>query len=109
LGSDTFTLAHQTQEEMFCSNVMMVQAVSFIYSEFDHFFGAWSEANFTKNNAISTTYHSFNSFANLVQFDAEVAQYFGGDPFSFTYKTEQEVFGADVIVLEALGFFLSET
>ncbi len=87
----------------------MVQALSFIHSEFDHFFGAWGEANFPKNNAISTTYNSFNGIANLVQFDAEVAQYFGGDSFSFTYKTEQEMFGADVIMLEALGFFLSET
>src|SRR6266705_2384181 len=94
---------------MLCSNVMMVQAVSFLHGEFDHFFGAWGEPNFTKNNAISTPYNSFNGSANLVQVHAEIAQYFGGDPFSLTYKTEQEMFGADVIMLEALGFFLSET
>src|SRR6266851_680401 len=88
---------------------MMVQAASFIHSEFDHLFSAWGEANFTKNNAISTSNDKLNGRTDLGQFHAEVAQYFGGDPFSFTYKTEQEVFGADVVMLKALGFFPSET
>src|SRR6266446_2756881 len=77
---------------------MMIQATSFIHSEFDHFFSARGEAKFTKHNGISTTDHRFNGVANLFQLDAEVAQYFGGDPFSFTYKTEQEMFCANVVM-----------
>src|SRR5215467_14087809 len=88
---------------------MMVQAASLIHSEFDHLFSAWGEASFKKNNAISTTDYSFNSVTDFIQLHAEVAQYFGGDPFSLTYKTEQEMFGANVVMLKALGFFLSET
>src|SRR5258707_7988519 len=94
---------------MFCSNVMMIQATSFIHGEFDHLFSARGEANFTKNNVNSMTDYGLNSYADLIQLNAEVAQYFGGDPFSFTHKAEQEVFGANIIVLEALGLFLSET
>jgi hypothetical protein len=71
--------------------------------------GAWSEANFTKNNAISTSNDKLDARTDLVQVHAEVAQYFGSDPFSLAYKTEQEMFGADVVMLKALGFFPSET
>src|SRR5260370_42484023 len=93
---------------MFCSNVMVIQATSFIQGEFDHFFSARGEANFTKNNVISMTDYGLNGYADLIQLNAEVAQYFGRDPFSFTHKAEQEVFSANVVMLKALGFFLSE-
>src|SRR5258708_32739112 len=88
---------------------MMVQATGFTSGECDHCFSAWGETNFAKNNAISTTYHKFNGITNFIQLHAEVAQYLGGDPFSVTHKTKQEMFGANIIMLEALGFFLSET
>src|SRR5258708_34989457 len=88
--------------------MIVVQVMSFIHSEFDHFFGAWSEANFTKNNAISTSNHKLNGRTEQVQVHAEVAQYFDSNPFSLTYKTEQEMFGANVVMLKSLGFFLSE-
>ncbi len=86
----------------------MVQAVSFIHSEFDHFFGAWGEANFTKNNAISTPNNKFNGATNLVQLNTEVTQNFSGDTLAFAHKTEQQMFCPDVVVLKALGLFLSE-
>src|SRR4030081_569598 len=87
---------------------MMVQQLGLIHSEFDHFFGPWGEANFTKNNAISTPNYKLNGRTNLGQVHAEVAQYFGSDPFSLAYKTQQEMFGADIMMSEALRFFLSE-
>src|SRR5260370_1451924 len=89
--------------------MIVVQVMSFIHSEFDHFFGAWSEANFTKNNAISTSNHKLNGRTEQVQVHAEVPQYLNSDPFALTHKTEQQVFCPDVVVLKALGFFLSET
>src|SRR5258708_2865509 len=88
---------------------MMVQAASFIHSEFDHLFGARSQTTLAQDDTISAPNNKFDGATNLGQFHAEVAQYFGSDPFSLAYKTEQEMFGADVIMLEALGFFLSET
>src|SRR5260370_19243821 len=88
--------------------MIVVQVMSFINSEFDHFFGVWSEANFTKNNVIFTSKHKLNGRTEQVQVHAEVAQYFDSNPFSLTYKTEQEMFGANVVMLKSLGFFLSE-
>src|SRR5260221_9579892 len=80
-----------------------------ISGEFQHFFSARGEANFTKHNAISTSNDKLNARTDLVQVHAEIIQYFGSDPFSLAYKTEQEMFGANVVMLKAPGFFLSET
>src|SRR5260370_41972144 len=88
---------------------MMVQAAIFVNGEFDHFFRAWCKANLSKDDAVSTTNNSFYSVANLVQFHTEITQDYGGDPFSLTYKPQQEVFSANVIMLKALRFFLRET
>src|SRR5260370_5849510 len=88
---------------------MMVHEASLIHSELDHVCSAWGGGKFTKNNALSTSNHKLNGRTDLGQFHAEVAQYFGSDPFSLAYKTEQEMFGVDIRMLEALGFFLSET
>src|SRR5260221_9201258 len=87
----------------------MFQAVSLINGELDHFFSTWGEGNFTKHNAISTSNYKLNGATDLGQFHTEVAQYFGSDPFSLAYKAEQEMFGVDIRMLKALGFFLSET
>src|SRR5258708_28442744 len=51
--------------------------------------------------------NEFNSAANLVQFHTEVAQDAGSNTFAFACEGEQEVFGADVMLLKALRFFLS--
>ena len=86
----------------------MIQATSLVNGQLDHFFGTRSEADLTEDDAISTTNYKFNGTPNLIQFDAEVTQNFSGNSLSFADKSEQEMFGANVVVLEALGFLLSE-
>src|SRR5258708_28923355 len=83
----------------------MIQATSFIHGEFEHFFGAWGEAKFTRNNAISTPNDKLNGITNLGQVHAEIAQHRSRDACILAHKAKQEVFSADVIVLEALGIF----
>src|SRR5260370_25188951 len=83
----------------------MIQATGLISGEFEHFFSVRGEANFTKNNTISTTDNKLNSRTNLIDPYAKVAQHRGRSASVLTRKAEQEVFGADVIVLEALSLF----
>ena len=46
--------------------------------------------------------------AHLGQLHAHVAQDAGGDAVALAHQTEQQVLGADVVVVEALGLFLGE-
>src|SRR5690242_18528766 len=87
---------------------MMIQAASFIDGKLNHLFGTWSQTNLAQDDTISTANYKFNGATDLVQLHAEVTQYFCGDTFTFTYQTEQKMFGANVVVLEALGFLLSK-
>src|SRR5258708_28038254 len=94
---------------MFGSNVMMVQAASFIHGEFDHLFGALSQTTLAQDDTISAPNNKFDGATNLVQLNTEVPQHLSSDTLAFAHKTEQQVFCPDVVVLKALGFFLSET
>src|SRR6266487_4292244 len=69
---DPFTFTDKTEQKMFCTDIMMIQATSLVDGQLDHFFGSRSEANLAEDDAISTTNYKFNGTTNLVQFDAEV-------------------------------------
>src|SRR5438874_2152825 len=93
---------------MLCPYIMMVQSACFVNSQFDDFLGTRCEADLSKHNTVSTTKDIVNPAPHLVQFYAEVAQYFSSDPFTLAYQAQQKVFCADVIMLETLRLFLSK-
>ena len=82
---DAFTFAHKAEQEMFCTDIVMIQATSFIHGQLDHLFGAWSQADLTEDNAISTPNNKFNGAAYLVQFNAQITQYFGCNTLSLAH------------------------
>ncbi len=87
----------------------MIQAASFVDGELNHLFGTRSQTNLAQDDAVSPANNKFNGTSNFVEFDTEVTQYFRSNALTFAHKTEQKMFCPDVVVLEALGFFLSET
>ena len=46
--------------------------------------------------------------AHLVELDAHVGEHLGRDALALADEAEQQVLGADVVVVEALRFFLRE-
>ncbi len=107
-GGDAFALAHQAEQQVFCANVIMIQAASFIDGELNHLFGTGSQTNLAQDDTISPANDVFNGAPNFVEIDAEVTQDFRSNALAFAHQAEQQMFCADVVVLEALGFFLSE-
>ena len=86
----------------------MIQATSFINSKLDNLFGTRGQTDLTENDTITTANNKFYGATNFVQFDAEIGKHFSRNAFSLTHKAKEQMFRANVIVLEALGFFLSE-
>ena len=107
-GGDALAFAHQAQQQMLGADVMMIQAARFIDGQLDHLFGARRQADFAQHDAVAPPNNKFNGAANLVQFNAQITQYFGGNALALTHQTEQQMLGADVVVLEALRFFLGQ-
>src|SRR5271167_2237177 len=87
----------------------MVETTRFINGQFDHLFSTRGETNLAKHNTIAATNDKLNGISNSVQFDTHVAQYFCRNPITFAYETQQEMFCANVVVLEALCLLLSQT
>jgi hypothetical protein len=94
---------------MLCPNIVMIQATSLVNSELNHLFGTWREADLTKDNTIATANNKSNGTANFVKLHTEICKYFCSDPFAASDQPEEEMFCSDIVVLEALRLFLSET
>src|SRR6266702_4365045 len=45
---------------MLGTDIMMVQATSFVNCEFNHFLGAWGKSDFSKDNAVSAANNKLN-------------------------------------------------
>src|SRR5437660_12284512 len=93
---------------MFCPDIMMIQATSFINGKLNHFFGTRGEADLTKDNTVATANYKFNGTANFVEFNAEVTEYFSSNTFALANEAKKKMFCANIIVLEALCFLLSK-
>jgi hypothetical protein len=93
---------------VFCPNVLVIEAMGFINGQLDNFFGTWGQADLAENGVITTTNNEFYGVTNFVQVDAELGEYFGGKALLITCKTKEEMFRADIVMLEAQGFVLRE-
>src|SRR5438067_1140079 len=93
---------------MLCTYVMVAKAASLVDRQLNDLLGARREPNLADDHAIATADDELDGAANLVQLDAEIAQYLGGHTLALAHKAEQQVFSADVVVVEALSFFLCE-
>ena len=87
----------------------MIQATSFVNGQLDHLLDAWSQAKFAQDDVISPTNNKFNGATNFMLLYTKVTQNFRSNALAFSHKPEQKMFCPDIIVLEALGLFLSKT
>src|SRR6266436_1975793 len=91
---------------MLGTDIVVVQATSFIDGQLYHLFGTRRQTDLAEHNPVAAANDKLNGTTNLVQFNAEVTKYFCCDTFSFAYKAKEQMFCPDVIVLEALRFLL---
>src|SRR5207248_9669493 len=70
------------------------------------FLRARRQPDIASNCAITTANDEFDSAANLVELDTKIAEHFCRNAFTFAYKAQQQMLGANVIVVKALGLLL---
>jgi hypothetical protein len=57
---------------------------------------------------IALANHLLDLLAGVFEVHALSGERFGGDAFAFAYQAEQQVLGADVVVLKRSGLFLRQ-
>src|SRR5579875_3250517 len=93
---------------MLGTDVVVIEAARLIYRQFDHLLGARRQANITQDDTITAPDDKLDRAAHFVQLDSEIVQHLRRDPFTLADKAKEEMLSPDVIMVEALGFFLRE-
>src|SRR5579883_486453 len=107
-GGNALALANEAQQQVLRTNVVMPQASGFVHGQLDDLLSARGQADLADNHAVAAADDELDRAADLVQLDAEVAQHLGRDTLALTDEAQQQVLGPDVVVVEALSFFLGE-
>ena len=108
-GGDALALAHQPEQQVLGADVVVVQPPRLVHRQLDHLLGARRQADLADHHRLAAPDDELDRGADLGQLDAQVVEHAGGDAVAFAHQTEQEMLGADVVVVEALRFFLSQS
>ena len=107
-GSDALALAHDANEQVFRADVVVAEAPGLVHGQLNDLLGARREADVSGGGALAATNDELDGGANLGQFHVEAAEDPRGNAVGLTNQTEEDMFRADVVVVEALRFLLSE-
>ncbi len=93
---------------MLGTDITVCEAACLINREFDDLLGARGQADFAEDGAVAPPNDEFDGRTDLVELDAEIREDLGGDAVTFAHQPEEDVLGADIVVVEAMCFFLGE-
>ncbi len=93
---------------MLGSDVVVTELQRFTQAELEHLLGARRERNVTGRLLLTLSNDVLNLLAHSVERDVERLESLGGNALALVNETQQNVLGADVVVVEHLGFFLRQ-
>src|SRR5262249_44945400 len=70
---------------------------------------AGRQTNLAQHDTVAAPDNEFDGATNFIEFDTQRAQHLSRHTLALTDETEEQMLGADVVVIETLCFFLSET
>ena len=107
-GGDALALADQAQQQVLGTDVVMAQPPRLVDGQLDHPLGAGRQADFADDRPVAATDDELDRGADLGQLDVHVLEHAGGHALALTHQAEEQVLGADVVMVEALGLVLCQ-
>ena len=109
LRGDAFLLAQQAQQDVLGADVVVVQVAGLFHRVLDDLLGPRRLRQLAHRDHLGAALHQLLDFqADLPQIDVEVLQHVGRDARAFLDQAQQDVLGADVLVVEALCLLIGE-
>ena len=105
-GRDALALADEAQEQVLRADVVVAEAAGLVDRQLDDALGAGRQADLADDRAVTATDDELDGGPDLGQLDVHVLEHPGRDAFALPHQPEQQVLGADVVVVEALGLVL---
>ncbi len=105
---DALALADQSEQQVLRPDVVVAEASRLVDGQLDHPFRARGQPDLTDDRSIAATDDELDGRPHLRQLDVHVLEDARGDTLALPDETEQEMLGADVVVVEPLRLVLSE-
>ena len=108
LGGDALALADEAEQDVLGADVVVAELQRFAQRQLEHLLGARRERDVPGRLLLTLADDVLHLLAHGVERDAQRLERLGGDTFTLVDETEQDVLGADVVVVEHLRLFLGE-
>jgi hypothetical protein len=108
LGGDALTLANQAEEDVLGADVIVAELQRLAERQLKHLLRAGREGDVAGRRAAAVANDLFDLGAHGLQRDTEGFQRLRRDTLTLVDQTQEDVFGADVVVVQQARFFLRQ-
>jgi hypothetical protein len=108
VGGDPLTFDQQSEQQVLGADVVVARPAGFLEGDLDHLLHPRGRDDLLDDGAFVAAQDRLDGGPDLVDLHAQVVQHLGGQPLAFPEQAEEQVLGADVGVVRALGLFLGQ-
>ena len=108
LGGDALALADEAEEDVLGADVVVAELQRLAQRQLEHLLGARGERDVARRRRAALADDLLDLAAHGLERDAERLERLGGDAFALVDQPEQDVLGADVVVVEQPRFLLRQ-
>ena len=107
-GGDALVLAHEAEQDVLGADVVVAEAQRLAQRELEHLLGARGERDLAGGDLLAGADDPDDLGADALHGDVERLEHARGEALLLAEQAEQDVLGADVVVLEDPGLLLGE-
>ena len=108
LGAHALTFTDQSEQDVLGADVAVAQLQGFTQRKLQHLLGVRGKGDVPVRRRVALAYHLFDLLAGGIQLHALRGERLGGHALTFADQAEQQVFGANVVVLKGPRLFLRQ-
>ena len=105
---DALVLAHEPEQDVLGADVVVAEGEGLAQRQLQHLLRARRERDLARRHLVALADDPGDLGPNLLHRDVEALEHAGGEPLLLAEEPEQDVLGADVVVLEGAGLVLGE-
>ena len=107
-GRDALVLAHEPEQDVLGADVVVAERERLAQGQLEHLLGARRERDLARRHLVALADDPRDLRADLLDRDVERLEHARGQALFLAQEPEQDVLGADVVVLEGPGLVLGE-
>ncbi len=105
---DAFVLAHEAEQDVLGADVVVAERERLAERQLENLLRAWRERDLAARHLVALAHDSCHLRTHFLDGDVEGLEHARGQAFLLAEEAEQDVLGADVVVLQGTRFVLRE-